>query len=72
MSVEFKDTVIVAITYFFSAKQTSLLPVIGYTNVKGRATAIKGQWTYILNETNYRTVIVGDKKQIVVVQTMNG
>jgi hypothetical protein len=71
MSVEFKDTVIVAVTYYFSAKQADLLPVIGYTDVKGRATAIKGQWTYILNESNRHTVIVGDKKKIVVVRTLD-
>jgi hypothetical protein len=71
MSIGFKDTVIVAVTYYFSAKQADLLKTIGYSDIKGNASAVKGQWTYILNEPAQRTVIVGDRKQIVVVQTIN-
>jgi hypothetical protein len=71
MAIEFKDTVIVSVTYYFNAEQTEMLKNIGYSDIKGRASAKKGQWTYILNEPTIRTVIVGDKKAIVVVQTIN-
>lgn len=70
MAIEFKDTVIVSVTYYIGAKQYALLKDLGYSNVKANGSAIKGHWTYVLNEEKRHTVIVGDKKRIVVVQTI--
>lgn len=69
MAVEFKDTVVVSVTYYLGAKQQGLLKAIGYSDIKANGSAIKGQWTYVLDEDKRHTVIVGDKKRIVVVQT---
>jgi hypothetical protein len=71
MAIEFKDTVVVAVTYYLSAKQTAILKTIGYSDIKANPSATKGQWTSISNEPAFRTVIVGDRKRIVVVQTIN-
>ena len=71
MAVEFKDTVIVSVTYYLNAKQTELLQLIGYSAIKGNGSAVKGQWTSILDKGNIHSVIVGDRKTIVVVQTEN-
>jgi hypothetical protein len=68
-SIEFKDTVVVSVTYYLTSKQKSLLAILGYSNIKANSSAVKGQWTYTMNEDNRLTVIVGDKKRIVVVQT---
>lgn len=68
MALEFKDTVIVSVTYYLGADQTGLLGAIGYPDIKANGSAIKGQWTYTLDEDKRRAVIVGDKKRIVVVQ----
>lgn len=70
IAVEFKDTVIVSMTFYLSAKQTTILNLIGYSEIKGNASAVKGQWTCILEKDGIQTVIVGDKKDIVVVQTL--
>lgn len=70
MAVEFKDTVVVSMTYYFRAKQKYLLKAIGYSDIHANGSAIKGQWIYVLNEENRHTTIVGDKKRIVVVQTL--
>lgn len=70
MAIEFKDTVVVSVTYYLKANQQELLKVIGYPEIKARSSAIKGQWTYTLQEEKRRTTIVGDKKHIVVVQTI--
>lgn len=69
MAYEFKDTVIVSVTYYLEAKQSELLKQIGYAELKVNGSAIKGQWTYIGSTEKMNTVIVGDKKRIVVVQT---
>ena len=69
MAYEFKDTVIVSVTYYLEAKQSELLKQIGYAELKVNGSAIKGQWTYIGSTDKMNTVIVGDKKRIVVVQT---
>jgi hypothetical protein len=70
IAVEFKDTVVASVTYYLRAKQKDLLKVIGYSGIKAHGSAIKGQWTYVLNEEKCHTTIVGDKKRIVVVQTL--
>lgn len=70
MAIEFKDTVIVSVTYYLGAKQHELLKKIGYPNIKAQGSAIKGQWTYNLQDEKRRTTIVGDKKHIVIVQTI--
>lgn len=70
MAIEFKDTVIVSVTYYLKAQQYALLGKIGYPDIKAKGSAVKGQWTYTLQEEKRRTTIVGDKKRIVVVQTI--
>ena len=70
MAVEFKDTVVASVTYYLSAKQKDLLKSLGYSGIQARGSAVKGQWTYTLNEAKYRTTMVGDKKRIVVIQTL--
>jgi len=70
MAIEFKDTVVASVTYYLSAKQKDLLKTIGYSDVKASGSAIKGQWTYTLNEEKRHTTIVGDKKRILVIQTL--
>jgi hypothetical protein len=70
MAVEFKDTVIVSVTYYLKAGQTDLLKTIGYPDVRAIGSAIKGQWTAVLNSNNKHTTIVGDRKRIVVVETL--
>lgn len=70
MAIEFKDTVIVSVTYYLKAQQYALLGKIGYPGIKAKGSAVKGQWTYTLQEEKRRTTIVGDKKRIVVVQTI--
>lgn len=69
MAIEFKDTVVASVTYYLTAKQKDLLGAIGYSNVNANR-SIKGQWTYIISEEKRKTVIVGDKKKIIVVQTL--
>lgn len=69
MGIEFKDTIVVSVTYYLKPKQQEVLKAIGYPDIKAKGSAIKGQWTYTLQEDNRRTTIVGDKKRIVVVQT---
>lgn len=68
MAIEFKDTVVKSVTYYLNSKQKDLLKIIGYSNVN--AIEAKGQWTYVLNQENHHSVIVGDKKRIIVVQTL--
>ncbi|WP_341905195.1 hypothetical protein [Fluviicola taffensis] len=70
MAVEFKDTVVVSVTYYLSAKQKNLLETIGYSDINANGSTIKGQWIYVLNEKTMHTTIVGDKKRIVIVQTL--
>lgn len=70
MAVEFKDTVVVSVTYYFKASQTGLLKAIGYPDVRARGSAIKGQWTAVSHANKKHTTIVGDKKRIVVVETL--
>jgi hypothetical protein len=70
MGIEFKDTVVASVTYFFKEKQWEMLKVIGYSGIRAYGSAIKGQWIYTLQEEKRHTVIVGDKKKIVVVQTI--
>lgn len=70
VAVEFRDTVVVSVTYYLKANQYAILDRIGYSNVKGNGSAIKGQWTYNLQEEKRHTTIVGDRKRIVVVQTI--
>lgn len=70
MAIEFKDTVVASVTYYLSAKQTALLKTLGYSDISGRGSAIKGQWTAVLNTTNKHTTIVGDNKRIVVIETL--
>jgi hypothetical protein len=70
MAVEFKDTVVVSVTYYLSAKQTELLKPIGYPDIQARGSAIKGQWTYVLQTNQKHTTIVGDRKRIIVVETL--
>lgn len=70
VSVEFKDTVVVAMTYYLRAKQIDFLKELGFPKIEAHGSAIKGQWTYTLQEEKRRTTIVGDKKRIVVVQTI--
>jgi hypothetical protein len=70
MAVEFKDTVIVSVTYYLSAKQKNLLKHIGYSEIKANGSAVKGQWTYTLDESKRRTTIVGDRKRIIVIQSL--
>ena len=69
MAFEFKDTVVVSVTYYLDADQLDVLKLIGYSDIKANGSAIKGQWTYIDSKDKMDTVIVGDKKRIVVVQT---
>ncbi|MDF3026616.1 MAG: hypothetical protein K0S23_923 [Fluviicola sp.] len=70
IAVEFKDTVIVSATYYLKAKQTDLLKAIGYPDVRARGSAVKGQWTAVLHANKRHTTIVGDKKRIVVIETL--
>jgi hypothetical protein len=71
MAIEFKDTVIVSVTYFLNSKQSHILKQIGYTEVNYNGSATKGQWTYNTSKDDVNTVMVGDRKRIVVVQTIN-
>ena len=70
MAVEFKDTVVVSVTYYLSAKQTELLKPLGYSDIRARGSAIKGQWTVVLQTNKKHTTIVGDRKKIIIVQTL--
>lgn len=69
MMVEFRDTVIASVTYRLKGNQTDLLKEIGYSQVE--AIGANGQWTFTHDENHIRTVIVGDKKSITIVQTAN-
>ena len=71
MSVEFRDTVIVSVTYYLGAKQMGVLSQLGYSAIKHNGPATKGQWTYTIQTPKGRTVIVGDRKRIVVVETLD-
>lgn len=66
MSIEFKDTIVTAITYHLDADQTEILDAIGYAEINAHATARKGEWTAVPDET---TVMVGDRKKITVICT---
>ncbi len=68
MAVEFKDTVIVSVTYYLKAGQTDLLKTIGYPDVQARGSVIKGQWTAVVHSNQKHTTIVGDRKRIVVIE----
>ncbi len=70
MAIEFKDTVVVSVTYYFSAKQKELLYSIGYPDIQARGSAIKGQWTAVLHNNKRHTTIVGDRKRIVVIEAL--
>ena len=70
MAIEFKDTVVASVTYYLSAKQTELLKGLGYVDIPGRGSASKGQWTAVLQTNNKHTTIVGDRKRIVVIETL--
>lgn len=70
MAVEFKDTVVASVTYYLGAKQTALLKVLGYSDIPGKGSAIKGQWTAVLHPNKKHTTIVGDRKRIVVIETL--
>ncbi len=70
MAVEFRDTVVVSVTYYLSAKQTDLLKHIGYSDIRARGSAINRQWTAVINGENKHTTIVGDKKRIIVIETL--
>ena len=70
MAIEFKDTVVALVTYYLSAKQTELLKSLGYTDIPGRGSASKGQWTAVLQTSNKHTTIVGDRKRIVVIEAL--
>jgi hypothetical protein len=70
MAVEFKDTVIASVTYYLKAKQTELLKALGYADIRGRGSAIKGQWTTAVYDNVKHTTIVGDRKRIVVIETL--
>lgn len=70
MAIEFKDTVIVSVTYYLRAKQYALLKHLGYSDIKARGSAIKGQWTVVLQTNKKHTTIVGDRKRITIVETL--
>ena len=70
MAVEFKDTVVTTVTYYLKGSQEDVLRAIGYNDIKVQGSAVKGQWTYRLDEPNRNTTIVGDKKRIVVIQSL--
>jgi hypothetical protein len=70
MAVEFKDTVVSSVTYYLKAKQTALLKALGYSDIPGRGSAIKGRWTAVLYTNKKHTTIVGDSKRIVVIETL--
>lgn len=70
MAIEFKDTIVASVTYYLSAKQTKLLQVLGYPEIPAKGSAIKGQWTAVLQSHNKHTTIVGDRKRIVVIETL--
>ncbi len=70
MAIEFKDTLVASVTYYLSAKQTELLKALGYSDIPGRGSAIKGQWTAVFQTGNKHITIVGDRKRIVVIETL--
>lgn len=70
IAVEFKDTLIVSVTYYLKARQDNLMSVIGYSDIKAICTAKKRAWTYVSREEKWSTVIVSDKKKIVIVRTL--
>jgi hypothetical protein len=71
MAIEFKDTVVVSVTYYLDARQTDVLKAIGYPTINGNESAVKGWWTYILDQDSIHTVMVGDRKKITIIQTLN-
>lgn len=70
MSITFKDTVVVSVAYYLKTRQQEVLQVIGYSDVKALGSIQKGAWTYTAQEGKLRTVIVADRKKIVVIQTL--
>lgn len=70
IAVEFKDTVVTTVTYFLKGNQGAVLGAIGYNDIKVRGSASGRQWTYRIDDLNRNTTIVGDKRKIVVIQSL--
>lgn len=68
IGIEFKDTVVNSVIYYFSASQINLFKEIGLSEIKAVSTLKKGEWTFC-NETDKLIYIVfKTKKSITVIK----
>lgn len=69
VAIEFKDTIVASVTYYLKSGQSDALTAIGFSKITARGSSRKGEWTYVTDEKNIHSVLVGDRKKIVVIQT---
>lgn len=71
VSITFKDTVVVELTFHLKAKQYHLLSELGFVEIIGNTTTSKKRWTSTVVQDEITSVIVADRKKIIVVQSFN-
>ncbi|SFT91443.1 hypothetical protein SAMN05216474_3134 [Lishizhenia tianjinensis] len=71
VTITFKDTVVVGLTFHLKAKQYHVLSELGFEEIIGNTTTSKKSWTSTYIQDGITSVIVADRKKIVVVQSYN-
>lgn len=70
VSIEFKDTVVVAFIFYLKRKNLSILNYLGYSKIVANASGFRRYWTAVLNEFNPKTILAGNKRKFIVIQSL--
>jgi hypothetical protein len=68
IGIEFKDTVVNSVVYYFSASQINLLKEIGLPDINAISALSKGEWTFCDETDKLIYVIFKTKKSITVIK----
>jgi hypothetical protein len=68
IGIEFKDTVVNSVIYYFSASQMNLLKEIGLSEIKAVSALKKGEWTFCDETDKLIYVVFKTKKSITVIK----